>query len=216
MGSLIPNPNDLQIVDALNTRFSGTELQNLRAYIQQYNDDFFAPARTLRRIAWRLNVFPTPTPGDPHKARWLYFLQTVLPKNHHDTILATLRNAVGYPGNINNHCAGIRFWVAYDSALAKGQYDVDVDPGDPDPADGLSWMTITLTCGSEIDPNAAGNANAPPADPGENPNNPPHPALRPRKVGGKRTGKKGGTKKAVKGKAKRVVKKVAKKKGKKR
>jgi hypothetical protein len=212
MGDLIPNPNDLQIVDGLNARFSGSKLQSLRAHIQNNNDDFFAPGRRLRRITWRLNVFPTS--GPKPKGRWLTFLKDILPQPIHDQILAELRDAVGTPARVNNNCAGVRFWAAYDPNLAT-PYGLVVGREPPDP-NGLFWKTITLTCLAEIPANVQGDPSNPPADNGEN--GPPQPALRTGKTDGKRTGKKGSTKKAARSKARKVVKKVAKKKtkGKKR
>jgi hypothetical protein len=209
MGDLIPNPNDLQIVDGLNARFTGLELQNLRAHIQNNNDDFFANGRHLRRITWRLNVFPTS--GPKPKGRWLTFLKDILPQPIHDQILAELRDAVGNPAKINNACAGVRFWAVYDPTLAT-PYGLVVDTEAPD-ANGSYWKTITLTCFAEIPANVQGDPSNPPADNGEN--GPPQPALRTKKAGGKRTGKKGSTKKAKKSPVKKAVKKVAKKKKKK-
>jgi hypothetical protein len=171
MGSLIPNPNDLEIVDQLNAVFTGTKLTNLRNFVQGANDDFFAPGRSLARISWRLNVFPTS--GNKGKGRWLTFLKKILPGSVHDQILAQLRAAVGYPAAINNNCIGIRFWVVYHPKI-KSSYELHVDPGAPD-ASGQYWVTITLKCKAEIDAKEPGDPTTPIADGGEQP--PPQPPI---------------------------------------
>jgi hypothetical protein len=199
MGALIPNPQDLEVVDALNTRFSGSPLARLRAHIQANNDDFFAPGRRLRRITWRLRAFPV-SGGNRPKGRWLTFLETILPANIHDQILSELRDAVGQPGAINNNCAGVRFWATYEPNLAQ-PYDLVVARGTPD-GSGLFWKMITLKCRTEIPINEPGNPGDPNPDPGEH--GPPHPTL-----AGKTGSRKG---KAKKSKAKKAVKRATKKK----
>lgn len=200
MGGLIPNPNDMEVVDGLNARFSGTKLQMLRNHIQNKNDDFFAHGRHLRRITWRLKIFPTS--GNRPKGRWLTFLKDILPQSIHDQILTELRSAVGNPAQINNNCVGVRFWAVYEPNL-KNNYELVVETELPD-ANGQYWKSITLKCLQEIDPNVNGDPNDPPGDNGEN--GPPQPSFR-RPPKGKR-------KKSVK--RPKGGKKVSKKKSKKR
>ncbi|WP_128923040.1 hypothetical protein [Bradyrhizobium guangxiense] len=171
MGALIPSPNDLELIDALNTSFSGNKLKTLRKHIKDKNDDFFEPTRKLRRIAWRLKIFPV-SGGNRPKGRWLKFLKDILTSSVHDKILAELRSAVGVPGAINDKCVGVRFWAVYESALGT-PYDVEIYD-DPDP-NGLFWKTIILKCKTEIDANEPGDASDPPKDNGEQ--TPPQPSL---------------------------------------
>jgi hypothetical protein len=201
MGGLIPNPNDLEVIDALNTRFSGTRLQKLRDHIRDKTDDFFEPGRRLKRISWRLKVFPSS--GIRPKGRWLTFLGSILPSNIHDRILNELRDAVGRPGALNDKCAGVRFWAAYDPNLAQA-YDLTVDPGTPD-GNGFFWKTITLKCRAEIPANESGDPQDPPKDNGEK--GPDHPNLASSRRRPRGTTKQYGTKTAVKRTTKAAKKK---------
>ncbi len=206
MGSLIPNPDDLVVIDGLNARFSGTKLQKLRDHMTNRNDDFFAVGRRLRRVTWRLKIFPTSS--NRPKGRWLTFLNTILPAPIHDRILAELRDAVGFPGHINNNCVGVRFWAVYDPGMAN-TYELVVVDEPPDGA-GLYWKNITLKCLQDINNGVAGDPSNPPADNGEQTPAQPTFAAKKKKYAGAGAAKKANAKKAAKGKSKKAAKRVRK------
>ena len=68
MGGLIPNGNDVEVIEKLNTTFQGNKLANLRRHIADNADDLFANTRHLHRISHRLKIFPTS--GARPKGRW--------------------------------------------------------------------------------------------------------------------------------------------------
>jgi hypothetical protein len=197
MGGLIPNGNDADVIDKLNTTFQGAKLARLRKHIHDNGDDVFASNRKLYRIAHRLNIFPSSGPRP--KGRWYVFLRDLLGNANQTKILQALRDSVGDP-----NCVGIRFWAQFNPAPNPPDYDVDISPKHPD-ATGKFWITITLLCDHEIDPSIPGDPRDPPADSGEH--GPVHPSLAPAR---KKRAKKA-AKKAVKKAAKKATKKVAKK-----
>jgi hypothetical protein len=176
MGSLVPNPNDLQVINQLNDLFSQPRLKGLRDWISANDPNFFAPGRHLFRIAYRLNI--APAAGANPRGRWFKFLKDFLndrpdgsgkPKNH-DIILTALDGYVGDP-----NCSGIRFWARYGAATelpATIDYKAVVTQDPPD-STGLYWTSITLLCRHDLsggvapihDPTTAHGD----ADPGETP-----------------------------------------------
>src|SRR6476620_6433411 len=86
MGGLIPNAHDKDVSGRLDNQFSDPHLRNLRNRIRGPEPYFFARPRPgngrhLARISHRLKIHPHgPQPPTPLelKARWQYFLQTLL------------------------------------------------------------------------------------------------------------------------------------------
>ena len=115
MGSLVPNPNDMEVINALNSVFSDPRLTALRTWMTTAGNDpnLFAAGRHLHRIAYRLNIHPTSGAGTNPRGRWFKFLQSFLNERpdgagkakNHDIILTALDGFVSDP-----HCAGIHFW----------------------------------------------------------------------------------------------------------
>ena len=202
MGGLIPNGNDAEVIDKLNTRFQGAKLRNLRKHIKDENDDFFASGRNLHRISHRLKIFPST--GDRPKGRWYVFLRDLIGETNRIIILKALKDALD-----DDKCVGIHFWARFNETLNPPDYDVDVSPKHPD-ANGEYWITITLLCDHEIDPSIPGDPSDPPADAGEN--GPVHPSL----LAAQRKSPKRAVKKSAKKAVKKVGKKAAKKKKQKR
>lgn len=174
MGALVPNPNDLQVINQLNGLFSEPRLTTLRNWIAANDPNFFAGGKKLHRIAYRLNL--APTGGANPRGRWFKYLKDFLkerpdgsgrPKNH-DIILTAL------DGYVSDHnCTGIRFWARYASTeLPTGiDYKAVVAEDAPDTGSGLYWASITLLCRHDLsggvapipDPTTANGD----ADPGE-------------------------------------------------
>jgi hypothetical protein len=171
MGGLIPNGNDAEVIDQLNTRFQGAKLTKLRKHIHDNADNFFASTRHLHRISHRLKIFPTS--GTRPKGRWYVFLRDLLGDANRLKILQALRDHVG-----NDKCVGIRFWARFNTAASPPEYEVEVVQDSPD-ANGNFWVTITLLCDHEIDPSVPGDPSIPPPDPGEH--GPVQPNLNPAK-----------------------------------
>jgi hypothetical protein len=198
MGGLIPNRNDSEVIDQLNTTFKDAKLAKIRKHIHDTGDDLFASDRHLHRIAHRLRIFPTS--GSRPKGRWYVFLRDLIGDANRIIILKALRDNVG-----DANCVGIRFWARFNPAPNPPNYDVDVSQDNPD-ATGKFWVTITLLCDHEIDPSVGGDTSVPPADGGEH--GPIHPNLSAAQA--KRTKK--NVKKPVKKAPKKAVRKSAKKK----
>jgi hypothetical protein len=160
MGALIPNVNDAEVIDRLNTVF-GKKLKKLRNHMQNTGDDTFAAGRHLHRISHRLKIFPAS--GDRPKGRWYVFLRDLIGDANRDQILQAIKAAVNDPG-----CVGIRFWARYDPGVAGG-YKTEIIKEPPDPTDPSHqfWVNITLLCDHVIDPQLPGDSNKPPADPNE-------------------------------------------------
>jgi hypothetical protein len=171
MGGLIPNGNDAEVIDQLNSRFQGAKLTKLRKHINDNADNFFASTRHLHRISHRLKIFPTS--GTRPKGRWYVFLRDLLGDANRLKILQALRDNVG-----TDKCVGIRFWARFNTAAKPPDYDVEVVQDAPD-ANGNFWVTITLLCDHEIDPSVPGDPSTPSPDSGEH--GPVHPNLTPAK-----------------------------------
>ncbi|WP_375786308.1 hypothetical protein ACE10Z_01120 [Bradyrhizobium sp. Pha-3] len=217
MGALIPNPNDIEIVNKLNNRFGPAGLAALRSFMAGHNDDTFKASRHLHRISLRLGIFPTS--GPMPRARWFKFLRDLLGKTvptNPAKIQKTIRDGVNDWNTTTNPpsgCVGIKFWAIYDPQLSQ-DYRVDVYQAPPDLA-GQYWITITLVCQHEIDGAEPGIPDPTNADPGESGTPPPPPSLAPKaKRPGKNAAKKpSGAKKAANKAAKKAAKKSAKKAG---
>ena len=194
MGALIPNGNDTEVINQLNSVFTGPTLAKLRRHIRSTGDDMFGPTRHLPRISFRLKVAPTGIRG---RGRWYVFLRDLIGLDNQQKILTGLRDAVADPT-----CVGIRFWARLDPGVPTG-YDVEVVSEAAD-TDGQHWVTITMLCDHEINPSLPGDPNTPPPNPGEQPPTQPLVAATPK------------AKKAVKKTVKKAVKKSNKKAAKKK
>jgi hypothetical protein len=175
MGGLVPNPNDLEVINALNGVFSEPRLTALRDWKDAHDPNFFAAGRRLHRIAYRLKIHPT-TGANP-RGRWFKFLKNFLKERpngvggskNHDIILAAIDGFV----DDRTNCSGIRFWARYSSGaeLPAGiDYGAVVTQETPDPTTGAYWGSITLLCRHDLgaigtipDPTQANGE----ADPGE-------------------------------------------------
>jgi hypothetical protein len=163
MGALVPNPNDMQVINALNSLFSEPRITGLRTWMATSGNDkhLFAPGRNLHRIAYRLKIHPSAGTGTNPRGRWFKFIKEFLkerpdgpghPRNH-DIILTALESFVGD----ENCCTGIRFWARYGAAaeLPSGvDYKAVVEQESPDPASGSYWASITLLCRHDLPANA--------------------------------------------------------------
>jgi hypothetical protein len=97
MGALIPvgSGPDKEIVDRLNSLFSGANLTTLRHHDQV--EKLFDGHHRLGRVAFRLGAYPSAdySPGDPDaKRKWFYFLHHELPQETQDAIKRILSDAM--------------------------------------------------------------------------------------------------------------------------
>jgi hypothetical protein len=185
MGSLIPNPHDQNVSHELDNTFSDPHLRNLRNRIHGHGaaePHFFSDpgnARHLARISHRLKIHPNgPPPPTPAqlKARWQYFLQTLLTDpvtaaQNGTTVAEVIRKALQvFVVTDDPKCTAITFdAIPNDGSLPNGiNYRAHINP-DPDlPRGAEAYIaTIKLMCRTEI---AAGvNAPDPNPDNGEVP-----------------------------------------------
>jgi hypothetical protein len=149
MGSLIPSGGDTNVINKLDKRFSGESLQNLRAFISSTDRQFFHAPRHLRRISYRLKIWP-----DGLKGRWFYFLKHLLPNTAQagTTVAVVVRNALR-DFVADSNCTQVSFHVQPDvhGTLAPGiDYRADITP-DPAhrPANAYA-AKVTLVCRNEI------------------------------------------------------------------
>lgn len=193
MGDLIPNGNDLDVINQLNNTFTGANFDAIRQFVASTGDDFlWGNSKSLARASWRLGIWPTATTTPSPKKRWFAFLGRILSKTNRDDIKRALKNAVQ---NNTGNVIGMQFWAQYDSNVAPNSYIVVVS--DVPAGAGQIFRRITILTDHEIPSGEAGDSNPGP-DNGEKP--PVHPL-----------GKKKRTKK---GKKKKNAKKTRKKKSK--
>ncbi len=159
MGALVPNPNDMEVINALNTLFSDPHLTKLRNWMSGAHGDpnLFASGRHLFRISYRLKVHPTHMTVTNPRGRWFAFLKFCLgerpygagqPTNH-DIILSALGGFVD-----DAKCVGIHFWAQYGAGVGAGlaqipsgfNYKAVVTQEPADPNSGQYWGSITLLC----------------------------------------------------------------------
>ncbi len=149
MGSLIPSGGDTNVINKLDSRFSGQPLANLRAFINGTDAPFFHPPRPLRRISYRLKIWP-----DNLKGRWFYFLRHLLPNTAQSgtTVAVTIRDALrDFVADPN--CTQVSFHVQPDvhGTLPTGiDYRADINPNPAAPPATAYAATITLVCRTEI------------------------------------------------------------------
>ena len=205
MGALIPSPNDIEVLNKLNTRFGPKGMEKLRQFMADNGDDTFKASRNLHRISYRLKIHPTS--GSKPKARWFVFLKTLIGATNSNKIKSAIRDALNDWDDSTappTGCVGINFWAVYDPDLLQ-DYRADIYKAPPDSA-GQYWVTITLVCNHEIDVNEPGIPDPITPDDGEK-------GTAPSLIGlsGKQSAQKSSLKKASKKTAKHSAKKVGKK-----
>ena len=210
MGSLIPNPHDMEVIDKLNARFSGAGLDQLRTFMASHHDDTFNPSRHLHRISYRLKIYPTSGPNP--RARWFVFLRDLIGGPVARSIQAAIAAGVNDWDTTTTPptgCVGIRFWAVYDPTMVVPPDYVAVIEQEPPDENGQYWKTITLRCYQQIDPHNPGIPDPTTPDNGENGGNQPFAVKKGRKARKSATA----AKKAKKAKkAKRSTKRSKKKK----
>jgi len=149
MGSLIPSGGDMNVISKLDTLFSEPHLTKLRTFVAGTDAQFFHPPRHLRRISYRLKIWP-----DGLKGRWFYFLKHLLPNTHQNgtTVAVIIRDALrDFVADTN--CTYVSFHVqpdVYNTLPAGIDYRADISP-DPAAAPAKPYpATITLVCRNEI------------------------------------------------------------------
>lgn len=173
MGAQIPNQNDLNVINKLDSRFSGQNLQRLRDFIRGPGGDsgFFAQGRHLDRISLRLQIWP-----DGLRSRWLGFLGKLLTNQQTaaqdgstvaEVIRTALRNFVE-----DDNCTSIQFNAVHDNLPDGIDYHANIDQDYNNPPVQPYQATILLICRHEIP--AGVTEPDPQADPGEQ-GMPPHP-----------------------------------------
>lgn len=191
MGSALPNGNDLDVINQLNSQFTGANFDAIRKYVASSSDDFlWGGKKHLDRAAYRLNIWPTA--GTKPRKRWFAFLRRILSQTNQDDIKDALKKAVQ---NDTGNVIGVHFWAQYDPNVAANSYVVVVTD---EPADAVNiFRRITVLTDHEIPANEGGDP-----DPGKDPGEPPpvhpipHATAKPKKKGkkAKKTAKKKATK----------------------
>src|SRR5258708_33252301 len=96
MGALLPvgSGPDAEIVDRLNSLFSGTNLAVLRNHHRR-KEKLFQGAHRLRRVAVRIGAYPAKdySPDDA-KRKWFFFLHHELTQPTEDAIKRILNDAM--------------------------------------------------------------------------------------------------------------------------
>jgi hypothetical protein len=169
MGDLLPNGNDIDVINQLTTRFTASPFSDLKHYVGSSHDDFlWGNGKSLARASYRLNIWPTS--GPKAKARWFAFLARILSRQNQLDIKAALRTAVE---NTAGNIVGVHFWAQFDATIAQNTYVVQVTR-DPADAAGNVFLKITLLCDHEIPSTEPGDPDPGP-DPGET--GPVHPVM---------------------------------------
>lgn len=187
MGDLLPNGNDIDVINQLMVQFTATPFSNLKKYVGSSGDDFlWNGGKSLARASYRLKIWPTS--GTKARRRWFAFLKRILSRQNQLDIQAALKTAVeNNAGNI----VGVHFWAQFDSGVAPNTYGVRVTREAAD-ASGNVFLKITLLCDHEIPATEAGDPDPGP-DHGEI--GPVHPLVKKAKKRGKSRGKKSAVKK---------------------
>ena len=196
MGGLIPNDHDKDVSRRLDDQFSDPHLGNLRNRIHGpgATEPYFLSdpgnVRHLARISHRLKIHPHPVvPPPPHeptelelKARWQYFLQTLLTNpvtaaQNGTCVAEVIRQALEvYVVTDDPKCTAITFEaIPNDGTLPPGiDYRAHFDPDPFKPRGAVAYVAdIKLMCRTEI--KAGVSAPDPVRDNGEVP--PDQPAL---------------------------------------
>jgi hypothetical protein len=148
MGTLIPSGGDTNVINKLDARFSGQPLANLRTFVSSTDPHFFHPPRHLRRISYRLKIWP-----DNLKGRWFYFLKHRLPNTPQNgtTVAVVIRDALrDFVADPN--CTQVSFHVQPDvhGTLQGLDYRADINPNPAAPPANAYAATVTLVCRIEI------------------------------------------------------------------
>jgi hypothetical protein len=166
MGSLIPSGGDTNVINKLDNLFSGQKLAKLRAFVNGTDPQFFHPPRHLRRLSFRLKIWP-----DNLKGRWFYLLKQLLPNTAQGgtTVAVVIRDALrDFVADPN--CTQVSFQVQPDvhGTLPNGiDYRADVNP-DPTALPGHAYAaSVTLVCRTEI-PQGVNEPDPTTKDTGEN------------------------------------------------
>lgn len=191
MGVLLPNGNDVDVTNQLNTAFNDGALKKLRDYINTSGDDFLRPGKSLARASFRLNIWPKS--GRKPRKRWFAFLQRILSRQNQIDIQTAIKTAID---NSTGNIVGMQFGAQFDPTVAANTYVVSVSQVPAD-AVGNVFVKVVLLCDHEIDPGDQGD-NDPPRDQGET--GPVHP------IGSASKRRRKSKKKAKAKKAKKVVK----------
>jgi hypothetical protein len=197
MGDLLPNGNDIEVINQLTTRFTASPFSDLKRYVGSSGDDFlWSNRKSLARASFRLKIWPTS--GTRAKRRWFAFLGRILSRQNKIDIQTALKTAIE---NTAGDIVGVHFWAQFDANIPHNTYAVQVTREAAD-AIGNVFLKITLLCDHEIPSTEAGDPDPGP-DPGET--GPVHPLF-------KRAKKKKAKKKAHKAKGKKSIRKQAVKK----
>jgi hypothetical protein len=149
MGSLIPSGGDTNVINKLDTRFSGQPLANLRAFVSGTDAQFFHAPRHLRRISYRLKIWP-----DGLKGRWFYLLRHLLPNTAQNgtTVAVVIRDALRH-FVADSNCTQVTFAVHPDvhGTLPSGtDYRADINPAPAATPAHAYAASVTLVCRAEI------------------------------------------------------------------
>lgn len=209
MGVLLPNGNDIEVINQLNAQFSITGFRNIKTYMNGANDHFlWGNGKTLKRASYRLNIWPTS--DNRSRARWFAFLnpgKRILSQQNHDDIQRAFQTAYQ-----DNSVVGMLFWAQFDANVPPNTYAVQTTRVPADNA-GHFFVKVTLLCDHEIGPGENGDPDPGP-DQGET--GPIHPVHRRRLRRRSRAAKKTAAKKTAVKKAKKVSKAKKAKKAKKK
>jgi hypothetical protein len=151
MGSLIPSGGDKNVIAKLDDLFSGPKLAKLRTFVSGTDPHFFHPPRHVRRISYRLKIWP-----DGLKGRWFYFLKNLLPNTAQGgtTVAVVIRDALR-DFVADSNCTQVSFYALPDvgGTLPAGvDYRADISP-DPAARPAYAYAaSITLVCRNEIPP----------------------------------------------------------------
>jgi hypothetical protein len=160
MGVLLPNGNDIEVINKLNRRFNDLAFSGLKDYVTNSGDDFlWGQQKTLHRASLRLKIHPTS--GPRARGRWFAFLRTVLSDANRAAIKNAFQNAFQ---DTTGTIVGMQFWAQFDpSVTPAGTYEVQVTDVPADNA-GHLFKRVTLLCDHDI-----GGGLSPDPDPGPDP-----------------------------------------------
>jgi hypothetical protein len=160
MGALIPigGGADAEIKSNLNFAFNDVNIKTVR----NQNEDLFDSDHHLHRVAYRLGAYPTRNYGnDPAKAKWFFFLKSVLPVAMHggvstaDSIKAILSYAMRNPNKAVKR-------VVFDAVQGPGASPHYVEGGAGNPTqdnqiapliDTTGTLMIRLICPQSLNDN---------------------------------------------------------------
>jgi len=183
MGSLIPNDHDKDVSRRLDVQFSDPHLRNLRNRIHgpgATEPNFFSDPGNLRhlaRISHRLKIHPhgppPPTPAEL-RARWQYFLQTLLTDpvsaaQDGTSVAEVIRKALQvFVVTDDPKCTAITFETIPGNLPGPIDYSANITPNPNVPRGPGNYVAkIQLVCRKEIDEGVS--APDPSPDQGEMP-----------------------------------------------